>query len=29
LKAIRAVKPAQVMAVLKKLKPHTEFRYGT
>ncbi len=29
LKAIRAVKPAQVLAVLKKLKPHTEFRYGT
>lgn len=28
LNAIRAVKPQQVMAVLKKLKPHTEFRYG-
>lgn len=28
LKAIKAVKPAQVRAVLKKLKPHTEFRYG-
>lgn len=28
LAAIRAVKPAQVRAVLKKLKPHTEFRYG-
>ena len=25
---IRAVRPAQVMAVLRKLRPHTEFRYG-
>lgn len=29
LKAIKAVKPAQVRAVLKKLKPHTEFRFGS
>jgi len=28
LKEIRAVTPAQVRAVLKKLKPHTEFRFG-
>ncbi|MNC99170.1 hypothetical protein D3C83_173590 [compost metagenome] len=28
LREIRAVKPAHVRAVLKKFRPHTEFRYG-